>query len=86
MSPALRCRFPLVQECQKVFRGERSRILEFAILLAVNQLPIRIEHGQPWNASLHRNLVLPHQVLILFSLSDIDVHNFVVGGEYRRQV
>src|SRR6266478_4275375 len=86
ISPAL-CRwFPLVQKCQKIFRSERSRILEFAIFLAVNQLPIGIKHGQSWNSTLHRNLVLLHQVLILFSLSDIDVYNLVVGEDYRRQV
>src|SRR6266403_773964 len=83
ISPAL-CRwFPLVQECQKIFRGKRSRIFELTILLAVNQFPIGIQHGQPRNPTLHRNLILLHQVLILFSLSDIDMHNFVVGGEYR---
>jgi len=76
---------PLVQEGQKIPRGERPCILEFAMLLAVDQLPIGVKHGQSWNAALHRDVVLCHQILVLLSLSDVHMHDLIVGGYDRRQ-
>ncbi len=61
-------------------------ILELAILLAVNDLPIGIKHSQSGNPLFHGNLVLLHQVLVLFAPPDIDVYNFIIGGDDRRCV
>ena len=57
-----------------------------AVLLAVDQLPIGIEHCETRNAALHWNLVFRHQVLVLFSLANVNVHDFIVRGKDRRHL
>lgn len=66
--------------------GRVSRILELAILLAVNQLSIGIEHCETRNAALHWNLAFRHQILVLLSPANVNVHDFIVRGKNRRHL
>ena len=76
-APVIRL-LPLIEECKKIIGGEGSRVFELALLLAVDQLPVGIQHGQPRNPAFHRDVVLRHQVLVLFALADVHVHDLIV--------
>src|ERR1700693_3472641 len=61
-----RLRFPLGQKLEQHFRRERTRVLEFAILLADHHFAVGLEHGQGRNALIQRRIELFRQVAILF--------------------
>src|ERR1035441_3079995 len=82
----LRGGLPPVQEFLKIFGTHGACVFELAIFLAVNQLPIGIQHGQARYAALHGDLILIHQVLILFSAPNVDMHDFIVDSDDRSEI
>jgi hypothetical protein len=84
--PPLGFGLPFIEECQQILGAEGSGLFELAVLLAVEQLSFPVEDGKSRNAAIHRNFVLLHEILILVTLADIDVHDFEIGSENRSHV
>ena len=64
---------PFIQEIDDVFGRHGAGSFKFAALLAEEQLAIGIENGDGGDAATERNIVFPCDLLILISLTDIDV-------------
>src|SRR5580698_5666167 len=78
--------FPLVQELEQSFRRERTRVLEFAVLLADDQLAVAFEHCQGGYALVERYLKFFGQVAILLPVRPNIHMNYFIARHSRREI
>src|SRR5215472_8499173 len=76
-------RRPSLQKRRNIGGAEPGAVLEFAFLLAVNQLAVGIENRKPWNSFLQWHAVLLSEVEILVFVAHVDVYDVIIGVDKR---
>lgn len=80
---------PFVEEVEDIFGGHGTRGLEFATLLAEEELAIGIKDGERRNSTVERDVVFLGDIEISVHLADVDMHDeegFIEGRSDLRAV
>src|SRR5205823_8739594 len=83
-SPVLTLRsilsLPMSQKLNQILLHHPARGFELALATAVQQMTIAFQDRKRGHAFFQRNLVLLHEVEVLFAFADIDIHEQKVFG------